>query len=289
MKIANINGRAHALLGGDHVDLSAASRGALPFDPMAYVEVETQNIARRFLESSQIVLPSTEVAPSDFGPPIPRPNNILAVALNYHAHVVESHKTVPGEPAVFPKLNSSLCGPFDPIIVPDGCEMIDYEAEVVVVIGKRMRGVAAADVWDHVSGITAGQDVSDRHEQRRPPLAQFSLAKSYDTFSPTGPYLVTLDEFADLNAIEIRGTVNNTEVQSGSTAQLIYSIPDLLAWTCRFVTLEPGDLIFTGTPEGVGARREPPLYLADGFVVETSVPEVGTMRNPVVASVAVAS
>ena len=188
---------------------------------------------------------------------------------------------IPTEPAVFPKLTSSLCGPFDAIEVPSNCNMVDYEAEVVIVVGKKMRGPRPADVWSHIAGITAGQDISDRFEQRRPPLRQFSLAKSYDTFSPIGPIMAALDEFPDLNRIALSGSLSGTKVQYGTTEQLIYSIPELVAWTCRFVTLEPGDLIFTGTPEGVGTRREPPLYLADGMILETEVAEVGVMRNPI--------
>jgi len=159
--------------------------------------------------------------------------------------------------------------------------MVDYEAELVVVIGRTMRRVTAEHAWEHVAGITAGQDISDRREQRRPPLSQFSLAKSYDTFSPVGPTMATLDEFADLDAITVTGRVSGGEVQRGTTSQLIYPIAELLAWTCRYVTLEPGDLVFTGTPDGVGSRRVPPLYLAAGMVLETEIPEVGTMRNEI--------
>ncbi|MFD6058965.1 fumarylacetoacetate hydrolase family protein [Rhodococcus wratislaviensis] len=280
MKLANIRGRACAVDGERLVDLNRVSGGELPDDPMAYVQPSLIERARLVLAENPNVETFTAEL-SDYGPPVPRPGKILAVALNFYDHAVESKREVPNEPAVFPKLTSSICGPFDPIEVPDTCTMIDYEAEVVVVVGKQMRGVAAADVWDHLVGVTAGQDISDRFEQRRPPLGQFSLAKSYDTFSPIGPVMATLDEVSDLNNIALSGHLSGQQVQHGTTERLIYSIPELVEWTCRYVTLEPGDLIFTGTPEGVGTRREPPLYLVDGMVLETYVAEVGTMRNPV--------
>ena len=280
MKLANIEGRACAAEGLRVLDLYDASGGELPADPMAYVTPTWMPHVKELLGRAPAV-DYREVTLESFGAPVPRPDKILAVALNYRSHAAESHREVPDEPAVFAKLTSSLCGPYDAVEVPEGCSMIDYEAEVVVVIGQTMRGVPASEVWSHIAGVTAGQDISDRFEQRRPPLGQFSLAKSYDTFSPVGPVMATVDEFADLNAITVVGRVSGHEVQRGTTEQLIYSIPDLLAWTCRYVTLEPGDLVFTGTPEGVGSRREPPLYLTDGMVLETEIPEVGLMRNTV--------
>jgi 2,4-diketo-3-deoxy-L-fuconate hydrolase len=282
MRLANINGRAHAAFRDRFVDLAAASAHALPADPMAYVNAVQRAKAGAFLDSRDDH-PGVVPALPEFGPPIPRPGKILAVALNYREHAAESQKAVPDEPAVFSKLTSSLCGPYDAIEVPVDCEMVDYEAEVVVVVGTRMRGIHPVEAWSCIAGITAGQDISDRHEQRRAPLAQFSLAKSYDTFSPTGPVMTTLDEFDDRDDIAVSGSVSGTVVQRGTTAQLIYSIPELVAWTCRYVTLEPGDLIFTGTPDGVGARRRPPIYLAEGMTLETTVSRVGTMHNRVVA------
>jgi 2,4-didehydro-3-deoxy-L-rhamnonate hydrolase len=280
MKFGSVRGRACVVDGNRFVDLQDASDGELPADPMAYVISRWQSRARAFLER----VPHTEYRQAglgELGPPIPRPGKILAVALNYRRHAVEAGRDVPAEPAVFAKLTSSLSGPYDSIEVPDTCPMIDYEAEVVVVVGKTMRGVHADQAWDHIAGVTAGQDISDRWEQGRPPLSQFSLAKSYDTFSPIGPVMATLDEFANLDAITVIGRISGREVQRGDTGQLIYSIPELLAWTCRYVTLEPGDLVFTGTPDGVGSRRVPPVFLAEGMVLETEIPEVGTMRNDI--------
>src|SRR6266545_3877458 len=239
MKLANIRGRACAAQGLRVLDLNEASGGELPADPMAYVTPGWRPKAEALL--GRVPLSEyREVAPEDFGVPVPRPSKILAVALNYRGHAEETKREVPGEPVVFPKLTSSLCGPYDAVEIPDGCSMVDYEAEIVVVVGRTMRAVPAHDVWRHVAGVTAGQDISDRFEQRRPPLAQFSLAKSYDTFSPVGPVMATLDEFADLDEITIAGRISGREVQHGSTSQLIHPIPDLLAWTCRYVTLEPG-------------------------------------------------
>jgi 2,4-diketo-3-deoxy-L-fuconate hydrolase len=277
MKFGNLAGRAVVLEARGALDLNASSGGALPEDPMQYVDSHWRDRARehvlRARESDY--LPYNE---TDLDAPVPRPGKILAVALNYRAHATESERDVPEEPSVFPKLTSSLTGPFGSIDVPESCVMVDYEAEVVLVIGRTMRQVQAADAWQYVAGVTAGQDISDRSEQRRPPN-QFALAKSYDTFSPIGPLMATLDEFEDLDKISVVGRISGQEVQRGHVGELIYSIPELLAWTCRYVTLEPGDLVFTGTPDGVGSRRQPPLFLADGMVVETEIPEVGVMRN----------
>nr|WP_276206724.1 fumarylacetoacetate hydrolase family protein [Streptomyces griseoruber] len=154
---------------------------------------------------------------------------------------------------------------------------------LVVVMGRTGKNIPEAGAWSYVAGVTAGQDVSDRKEQWRKPINQFTLPKSYDTFSPIGPYLVTLDEFADPDDIEVAGWVDDLEVQRGRTSDLIFSVPELIAWLSKRVTFEPGDLIFTGTPAGCGVRRTPRLYLTEGKVLRTEVTGVGTMVHPVVA------
>jgi 2-keto-4-pentenoate hydratase/2-oxohepta-3-ene-1,7-dioic acid hydratase in catechol pathway len=168
------------------------------------------------------------------------------------------------------------------VLVPDGRTKVDWEAELVVCIGRRARGVAAAEAWSYVAGLTCGQDISDREEQFRS-VRQFTLAKSRDTYAPTGPVLVTPDEVPDRDDLGIRCTLDGEEVQASRTNDLIFPVPALVEFISSWCTLEPGDLIFTGTPSGVGDSREPPRYLVAGQTIETEIEGIGTMRNATVA------
>ena len=213
---------------------------------------------------------------------MPSPSKILAIGLNYRGHAEESGLELPDEPVVFTKLPSALCGATDDIVVPGGRVRVDWEAELVVCIGKGGRRIAEADAWSHVAGVTGGQDVSDREEQFRA-LRQFTMAKSFDTYAPLGPVLVSLDELDNPDDLKVECRVDGEVVQSSRTSDLIFAVPELIAWISRVCTLEAGDLIYTGTPSGVGDSRKPPRYLGAGNVVETEVEGVGAMRNPVVA------
>jgi 2-keto-4-pentenoate hydratase/2-oxohepta-3-ene-1,7-dioic acid hydratase in catechol pathway len=276
MKIANLSGRAHLVAGDRLVDVEKASSGALPADPMA------------LLGSLDGVpdLPVPDDAPALAGarldPPVPRPTKILAIGLNYRGHAEESKLQIPDEPVVFAKLPSALIGSGAEIVIPGGRERVDWEAELVVVIGKKGRRIAAADAWSHVAGVTAGQDVSDREEQFRA-LRQFTIAKSFDTYAPLGPVLVTPDELANPDDLGIVCRIDGEIVQSSRTSDLIFPVSELIAWISNTCTLEPGDLIYTGTPSGVGDSRDPPRYLGPGNVVDTEIEGVGTLRNPCVA------
>lgn len=276
MKIANLSGRAHLVVGDRLVDVETASGGALPSDPMALV-----GSLDRVSE-----LPVPDDAPAldgaALGPPVPRPSKILAIGLNYRGHAEESNLPIPDEPVVFTKLPSALAGHGEDIVIPEGRTRVDWEAELVVAIGRRGRRIPAADAWSYVAGVTGGQDVSDREEQFRA-LRQFTMAKSFDTYAPIGPVLVTPDELPNPDDLAIACRIDGETVQSSRTSDLIFSVPELIAWISRICTLEPGDLIFTGTPSGVGDSREPPRYLAPGNVVETEIEGVGTMRNTCVA------
>jgi len=276
MKIANVSGRAQLVADGRLVDIEKASDGRFPSDPMALIPL--------LGELNDLPIPD-DAPPLDaarLDPPVPHPSKILAIGLNYRAHAEESGLQLPDEPVVFAKLPSSLVGPTDDIVVPGGRVRVDWEAELVVCIGRRARRVPENEGWSYVGGVTAGQDVSDREEQFRA-LRQFTMAKSFDTYSPTGPVLVTVDELAHPDDLAISTTLDGEEVQSSRTSDLIFPVPALVAWCSRVCTLEPGDLIFTGTPSGVGDSREPPRYLAPGNVLETRLESVGTMRNPVAA------
>jgi 2,4-diketo-3-deoxy-L-fuconate hydrolase len=272
MRLANVQGRAAVVLDGKLVDVERATGGRLPADPMALIP---QLDALRDVEATPDA-PSLEDV--RLGPPVPRPQKILGIGLNYRGHAEESGLSVPDEPVVFAKLPSALCGPTDDIAIPAGRSRVDWEAELVVVIGRRGRGISAADAWSYVAGVTCGQDVSDREEQFRA-LRQFTVAKSYDTFAPLGPVLVTPDELANPDDLAIRCRLDGEEVQSSRTSDFIFDVPTLIEWISRWITFEAGDLIYTGTPSGVGDSRQPPRYLAPGIVVETDIESVGVMRN----------
>jgi 2,4-diketo-3-deoxy-L-fuconate hydrolase len=280
MKLANLAGRATLIIGGRALDVEKASNGALGPDPAVMYDLAHHDELRRLAQAAtdaDLVAYDEEL----LGPVSPRAGKILGVALNYRGHAEESALPIPEQPTLFAKFTSSLTGAYDPVIVPEGIDKTDFEAEVVVVIGRTLRAVAAEAVWEGVAGVTAGQDVTDRREQWRKPLNQFSLAKSYDTFSPCGPLMATVDEFDDPDDIEVVGHVDDLEVQRGRTCDLIFSVPELVSWISRYVTLEPGDLVFTGTPAGCGVRRTPRLYLEPGMTLTTEVSGVGTMRNPI--------
>ena len=208
------------------------------------------------------------------------PRQILAIGLNYRAHAIESDLAIPEVPVVFAMYPSSVTGPHDAIVIPREETRTDYEGEVAVVIGRRAYRVSAEDAWSYVGGVTALDDVSGRRAQLETPLRQFTLGKSFDTFTPIGPSLARATDF-DPADISIRTTVSGELMQDSSTADLIFPIAEIIEYLTRGITLEPGDLIATGTPGGVGDSRVPPRYLVDGDVVEVEVGGVGTLRNPV--------
>jgi 2-keto-4-pentenoate hydratase/2-oxohepta-3-ene-1,7-dioic acid hydratase in catechol pathway len=281
MKIANVSGRAQLVVEGRLVDVERASGGRLPADPMAVI-ADLDAVGD---------LPVPDDAPpldgAALGPPVPRPSKIIAIGLNYRGHAEESGLDLPEQPVVFAKLPSSLAGPADDIVIPGGRTRVDWEAELVLVVGRRGRHIAETDAWSYVAGVTGGQDISDREEQFRA-LRQFTMAKSFDTYSPLGPVVTTVDELADPDDVGVACRVDGETVQSSRTGDLIFPVPALIAWLSRICTLEPGDLIFTGTPAGVGDSRTPPRYLGPGSIVETEIEGVGTMRNACVAGPAYA-
>ena len=209
------------------------------------------------------------------------PRNLIAIGLNYRDHAAESELEIPPVPVVFAKFPSALIGPDDAIVIPREETRPDYEGEVAVVLGRTVYRASADEARAAVGGITCLHDVSGRRAQLETPLRQFTLGKSFDTFAPMGPS-VTSAEGLDLTAIDIRTTVSGEVLQSSNTRNLIFSIVELIVYASAGMTLEPGDVIATGTPGGVGDSRTPPRYLRDGDVVDVSVDGVGTLRNPVV-------
>lgn len=228
---------------------------------------------------------SAEPLPERLLPPVPPPEKILCIGLNYLDHAIETGAEPPSEPIVFCKLNNALVGHGDPITLPSNSQQVDYEAELVVVIGKTARRIDASTAMQHVAGYSCGNDVSARDWQKGRPGGQWLLGKSFDSFGPLGPFLVTADELTEPGDIRVRLLLNGQPEQDSTTAQLIFAIPQLIAHLSQIMTLQPGDLIFTGTPPGVGAARQPPRFLRDGDVCSVQIDAVGTLTNRCVAAV----
>ncbi len=272
-RLATIDGRAVLVDGDGWHDLAAASDGSLSGDPMEAVRRHADLHA--IAASLPSRAPDGAVADATFGPPVPAPRSVFAVGLNYADHAGEADMELPENPLVFTKFPSCLVGPTTDIELRTGAG--DYEAELVVVVGRGGRDIAAADAWDHVAGLMVGQDISDRALQFAAKPPHFDLGKSRDTYGPCGPVLVSTDVVGDPADLAITCHVNGEERQSASTAQLIFDVPTLIAYISSVLTLEVGDLVFTGTPEGVGAMQG--KFLAPGDVVETSIEGLGSMRN----------
>lgn len=215
-------------------------------------------------------------------PPIPDPPKIICLGLNYRDHAAESGAPIPKEPILFSKYNTSLIAHGDNIMLPPVSTEVDYEAELVIVIGKGGRNLKADGAMEHVAGYMCGHDVSARDWQLRKDGKQWMVGKTFDTFAPTGPVLVTADEVPDPHNLAIRLRLNGQTMQDSSTKQMIFSVSETLVYLSQVFTLQPGDLIFTGTPPGVGFARKPPVYLKGGDVVEVEIEGLGVLRNAVV-------
>jgi len=213
--------------------------------------------------------------------PIPRPPKIICVGLNYRDHAIESNMAIPPVPTIFCKFPTSVIGPGDNIVLPKTSKQPDYEAEFAFAIGKGGRNIAAADWREHVFGYMNVNDVSARDIQLA--TSQWMMGKTFDTFCPMGPYLVTADEIADPHNLDISLTIHGEVLQHSNTKHLIFRIPGLIEHLSSVFTLEPGDVVSTGTPAGVGFARKPPRFLRPGDDVAVKVEGLGELRNPVVA------
>lgn len=216
-----------------------------------------------------------------------QPGVIFGVGLNYRAHAAETGASLPPHPVLFMKPNTSVADPGQAILLPRACENgpeVDFEAELAVVIGRTARDVSSADALDYVYGYTCANDVSARRWQKHGGGGQWVRGKSFDTFCPLGPVLVTRDELPDPQRLGIRSILNGEVMQSSNTADMIHPVAELIAFISRDTTLLPGTVILTGTPEGVGFARRPPLYLADGDTIEIEIEGIGTLSNPVRAA-----
>ena len=215
--------------------------------------------------------------------PIPRPEKIICVGLNYADHAREGGFELPTEPVLFTKFPSAANAHGQPIVVPRLSREIDYEAELVVVIGVGGRYIPKEEALTHVAAYCCGNDVSARDWQLRKPGGQWLLGKSFDTFAPFGPALVTADEVRDPGNLPIQSRLNGQVMQSSNTSHFIFPVADLIAYVSGVCTLVPGDLIFTGTPSGIGYARDPQVFLKPGDVIEVEIEGIGVLRNPVVA------
>lgn len=220
----------------------------------------------------------------DLEAPSPDPRQVFAIGLNYADHAEEAGLARPDEPTVFTKFIGSFAGPVGQVELFG--ETVDWEAELVVVIGRTARHVPASEAWDHVAGLTVGQDFSERTVQFSGPVPQFSMGKSFVGYSPQGPWLVTPDELEHPARLAISCTINGETVQSSSTEHLMFGVPELVEYLSSILTLHPGDVIFTGTPAGVGVARDPRRFLVEGDVVETTIEGLGTLRHECVAATA---
>ena len=235
-------------------------------------------------EIAQIPLSELPLVDGDprIGVPVTGTGKIIAIGFNYVNHAAEMSVELPTEPLVFMKATSALTGPFDNVIQPRDANKLDYESELVVVIGRRAQYLSEEEVFDYIAGYTVGHDVSERAFQRERG-GQFTKGKSADTFAPVGPYLVTRDHIDDVQNLSIWSEVNGEIRQQGNTTDMVFGIKEIVSHLSQFMTLYPGDLIFTGTPAGVGDGRVPPSYLQPGDVVRVGVEGLGFQRQVIVA------
>jgi 2,4-diketo-3-deoxy-L-fuconate hydrolase len=272
VKIANIDDRAVLVVDDTVVDVANASDGRFGPDPMDLYEQWDE-----FIEwAGGVGAGSEPLDEAALCSPVPRPRQVFAIGLNYRSHAEESGMAVPDVPATFTKFPASLSGPFDEIeIVGD---TVDWEVELVAVIGRRADRVTEAEGWNHVAGVTVGQDVSDRMLQFAAG-SQFSLGKSRRGFGPMGPWVVTTDELDDRDDLALGCAIDGETVQDARTSDLIFDVPRLVAELSAVLPLLPGDVIFTGTPAGVGIARTPARFLAPGQELTSWIEGIGTIRN----------
>jgi 2-keto-4-pentenoate hydratase/2-oxohepta-3-ene-1,7-dioic acid hydratase in catechol pathway len=296
--------RVGALLGGEILDFARAIVGAdganafvetggPPANPLAWFDLDgvwlkqarivydqIAESAQRLEEARQegLLLKRSGVR---LLAPVPRPGKLIAIGLNYRDHAAESNMAIPERPVVFSKFTTSVVAPGEPVILPGTSAQVDYEAELAVVIGRRAKKVHQSRALDYVLGYTNINDVSARDFQFAD--GQWQRGKSCDTFAPTGEAIVTADEVPYPHNLSIRLRLNGETMQDSNTNQLIFGVPELITFLSETITLEPGDVIATGTPPGVGFARQPPVFLKHGDVMEVEIEGLGTLTSPVVA------
>ncbi len=268
-------GRAQIMVGADNhlVDLSNASGGR--FSPEPIEAFRRWDEVRDF--ASTITDAGTPCDVSELDAPSPWPLQVFGIGLNYRTHAEESGMPIPTQPLTFTKYSSSIAGPN--VDIPLGGDKVDWEVELVVVISTGGRDIAVADAWDHVSGIAVGQDISDRALQFASQPPQFSLGKSRKNYSPFGPWLTDARDIANRDSLHMTCTLNGEVVQDTLTNDLIFSVPEIISYLSGIVQLLPGDVIFTGTPGGVGVSRKPAMFLKPGDVLTSSIDGIASTTN----------
>jgi len=277
--LANAKGRASLIVGEQLVDIERASNGRFSTDVMA--ALNQWDAFADWAAGANAGAATGALKFSELGPCVPRPAKVFAIGLNYRGHAQEAGLDIPSSPMVFTKFPGCLAGARGDIVCHS--ERVDWEVELVVVVGRGGRGIAERDALAHVAGYTVGQDVSDRRLQFSDVPPQFSLGKSLDGYGPIGPAVVSLDAFADPNDLALTCDVSGERMQDGRTSDMVFGVPALIAYLSRWCSLAPGDLIFTGTPAGVGSTRDPRRYLAPGDDVVSTIEGIGTLRNHCVA------
>ena len=272
-KLANVNGKSSLVFGESYYDVNTISQGRISSDPSEVLD--SLNDLHELSSKIDNYEATGLIENSLLGAPITNSRNCFAVGLNYKAHAEEGGMEIPPFPMVFTKHTTCIVGPFEDIQMRS--DIVDYEAELVVVIGKQGKNITKDDAWEHVAGLTVGQDISDRAVQFHATPPQFNLGKSFDTFGPIGPCLVSPDLVTNKDALQIECYVNDELRQEASTDDLIFTVPDIISYISEFLTLTTGDLIFTGTPSGVGATQG--KLLKHGDIVTTSIKEIGTIKN----------
>ena len=279
IQLANLSGRATLLRGDRCLDVEKHSNGRLPADPTAAVR-RWDALAEWGTGLADGAF-DAEVDEAALGAPVPRPAKVFAIGLNYREHAKEANLPLPNQPMVFTKFPNCLCGPRADVLLSSA--FVDWEVELVAVIGRGGRSIAEGKALEHVAGYTVGQDISDRMLQFSDTPPQFCMGKSIDTFGPMGPSLVSLDAFRDPNDLELSCLVGDERVQHSRTSDMIFGVQPIIAFLSAHCTLEVGDVIFSGTPAGVGSARNPRRYLQPGEVVTSTIEGIGTMVNRCVA------
>lgn len=284
MRVANLKGRlvvvVDGAVGGDAaIDVAEASGGRFGADPQA---VFAEWDAFRDWASGLDAARGAPFAVEDLGAPVPRPAQVFAIGINYAAHAAEAGYPPESAPVTFTKFASCLAGPVCDVELPS--DTVDWEVEAVVAIARETYRAGREGAWDRIAGITLGQDLSERTSQLAGAKPQFGLAKSFANFGPTGPWLVTPDEFADPGDLAISCSLSGETVQSARTSAMIYDVPELVARLSRVCRLLPGDLVFTGTPPGVGNARTPKRFVRPGEVLVSELEGVGSITQRFVAA-----
>ena len=274
------------------VDLNRASGDKLPADMIAFLNAgdEAMQTARTAIEAARAagnagasatgVLFSLEAPGTRLEAPVPRPGKVLAIGLNYRDHAEETSAAIPARPVVFAKMPTCITGPGMPVHRPKVSGSLDWEGELCFVIGTRGRHIAEADAMSYVAGFCNGNDLSVRDWQFHSPT--WMMGKGFDTHGPIGPWLVTPDEIPDVNNLDVKTWVNGELVQSSNTKHLIFGVGAIIEYLSAAFTLEPGDVVFTGTPAGVGVARKPPRFMKAGDVARVEISGLGVLENPVI-------